>query len=212
MSQFGLQEWTGVLGISIFVLSMLVMPLYFIYSGAPPTWNVLSRILINLFVCVAVIIFFVCLRSVILQARPEQELLATLSMVFGIVFAVLTLVANSIEAGSVLGSTTAIDPTRIGSGAEGSLLIYGPIARLITATLLIVTGLALAASGLLPMWISWLGYVVAAFHLALIPTIFSKTDPAHFYSVNGWGIPVAGGLFLTWLLVTGIMLITNARH
>jgi hypothetical protein len=119
----------------------------------------------------------------------------------------VTFVADSIQAGSVLGKKELLDPTLVGSGAEGSLTIYGPIARLLEAVLLISAGFALLVTGILPTWIGGLAYLIGIFDLALVPTLFSKTEPAYFYSVNGWGIPVAGGLFISWILVVSIFFV-----
>ena len=47
---------------------------------------------------------------------------------------------------------------------------------------------------------------------ALIPTIFSGTDPTRFYSINGIGIPTAGGLFALWILVASAALLIRARQ
>ncbi len=40
---------------------------------------------------------------------------------------------------------------------------------------------------------------------------FNMTNPTEFYSTNGWNIPVAGGLFLFWVLLVSIFLI-QAKH
>ena len=83
------------------------------------------------------------------------------------------------------------------------MLIYGPRARLLTAAFLASVGSAIILTGALPGWTGWLAYAVGA----VVPTIFYKTDPAFFYSVNGWGIPVAGGLLLGWVLMVGVLLV-----
>jgi hypothetical protein len=119
----------------------------------------------------------------------------------------LTLVADALQAGGVLGKTERIDPTLVGSGAEGALIIDGSISRLLEAAFLASAGSVILITGILPAWTGWLAYAVGVFQLALVPTIFSKTNPAHFYSVNGWGIPVAGSLFLAWIVVVSTLLL-----
>lgn len=202
------QHLTGVVGIVVFALTIVVIPLYFVpYSGPPPAWNVLTRVLIDMFVLTGLIAFLVGFRHTILSAHPYYEWLGTLCLAAGLAFVLLTFAADSIQAGSVLGAQERVDPTRVGSGAEGALLIYGPMARLLTATLLASAGSAVLITGILPEWTGWLAYAIGAFHFALVPTIFYKTDPAHFYSINGWGIPVAGGLLMSWILVVSILLV-----
>lgn len=202
------QHLTGVVGIAIFALITIEIPLYFVpYSGPPPAWNVLTRVLIDMFLLTGFIAFLVGFRHTILSARPDYEWLGTLCLAVGLALVLLGFAADSIQAGSVLGAQERVDPTRVGSGAEGALLIYGPMARLLTATFLASVGSAILVTGILPGWAGWLAYAIGAFHLALVPTIFYKTDPAYFYSINGWGIPVAGGLLLSWILVVSILLV-----
>ncbi len=64
---------------------------------------------------------------------------------------------------------------------------------------------------ILPRWTAWLALAIAAFDVALIPTIYSGTNPSLFYSINGLGIPAAGGLFVLWVLLVSIMLLLRAR-
>ena len=72
-----------------------------------------------------------------------------------------------------------------------------------------MTGTALLATELTPTWLGWLAITIAVFHLGLAPTILSTTDPARFYSLNGWSIPIAGGLLLTWVLATSITILAT---
>jgi len=180
MDNFDVQQWTGVAGIVFVALSMIILPLYFIYSDAPPKWNVLARILINMFALLVLIAFLLGFRNSISPARPNYEWLGTMCMVVGLVHVGLTYVADSLQAGSVLGKTERLDPTLVGAGAEGSLIIYGPISRLLEAAFLISAGSAIWITGLLPEWIVWLAYALSVFQLAFVPTIFSRTVPAYF--------------------------------
>jgi hypothetical protein len=201
------QRWTGFLGVVVFVLGVVVLPLYFTYSGPPPIANVLTRILVNMLACVALIAFLVGFRELILEARADCTWLGTLAFTFGLVFVTLTFVADSIQVGAVLGTKGEMDPTMIGGGGEGSILIFGPMARLLTALFLITAAAAILATHVLPTWTARMAQAVAVFHLAMVPSLFSGTLPAHFYSINGWNIPVAGGLFLTWILGTSIVIL-----
>ena len=209
MSESGVQLLTGLAGVGILALTAVVIPLYFVpFNGPPPAWNVLTRVLIDMFVLIGFIVFLVGFRHSILSARLDYEWLGTLCLAVGLALVLLTFAAHSIQAGSVLGAQgRRVDPTRVGSGAEGALLIYGPMARLLTATLLASAGSAVLVTGILPGWTGWLAYAIGAFHFALVPSIFCGTDPAHFYSINGWGIPVAGSFHLSWILVVSILLI-----
>jgi hypothetical protein len=207
MSVISVQHWTGVFGIAFVALNAIVILLYFIYSGPPPVRNILTRVLVSIVALMGLIAFQVGFRYSILQVRYDLEWLGTLCLAFGLANTILTFVADSLQAGSVLGKTGSIDPTLVGFGAEKTMVIYGPVSRLLCAAFLVPAASAILITGILPAWIGWFALVVGVIQLAFVPTIFSTTDPAHFYSINGWGIPVAGGLYLLWILATSVFLI-----
>lgn len=207
MSDFSIQQWTGVFGIAFVALNVIVIPLYFIYSGPPPVRNVLTRVLVSMVALVGLIAFLVGFRYSIVQARSDMEWLGTLSLAFGMAQAILLFVADSLQAGSVLGKTGYFDPTLVGSGAEKTMVIYGPVSRLLSAAFLFSAGAAILSTGVLPAWISWFAFIVGCIQFAFVPTIFSTTDPARFYSINGWGIPIAGGFYMLWVLTSSVSLI-----
>ncbi|HET8671421.1 MAG TPA: hypothetical protein VFM05_12580, partial [Candidatus Saccharimonadales bacterium] len=98
-------------------------------------------------------------------------------------------------------------PTLVGSGAEGAIVLYGPVARMLTAAMLVVAGVLVLGTAVVASWLGWAAFAVAALHLALVPTIFSGYEPARFYSINGIGIPTAGGLMTCWMLLCSIALL-----
>jgi hypothetical protein len=73
----------------------------------------------------------------------------------------------------------------------------GTTARAILATGTVLRGLAWAALG------------VAVVNVAFVPSMFSGTDPAQFYSINGWHLPILGSMFMAWILTASVILI---RH
>lgn len=211
MNQLILRRVTGISGIFMYLTVMTVIPLFFVYDGAPPVSNILTRVLVNMFTCAALIVFLVGFREIIRLARPESGFLVSLAFTAGLTYVILLMVADSVQVGSALAHGSPVDPTLVGSGGEASLLIWGPLARLLTAIFLAASAGAILVSGILPRWTAWLAFAVAAFHLALVPTIFSGTNPSLFYSINGLGIPTAGGLFGLWILVVSIVLLARAR-
>lgn len=198
---------TGALGVATFALTMASIPLYFVYDGPPPVSNVLARSLVDLVACTALVAFLVGLRQLLRDARPAAEWLANLCLVSGTLYVAVTLVAVSIQVGAVLGTDGSLDPTTLGGHGEGSLLIFGPMARILTALCLTAAAAAILETGLLPRWTARMAQGVALFHMALVPTLFSGTLPVHFYSINGWNIPVAAGLFLAWVLLASLALL-----
>ena len=207
MTNSTLRRFTGIAGMTMFALTLAVVPLYFIYPGPPPAWNVLTRSVVGMFQLVAFLGFVVGLQSLIRRAGPEEDVSSTLLASLGAVLVAVTLVAVAHEAGRVLGKTDPFDPTLVGSGAEGSLVIYGPVGRILTAAFLAASGAAIRRARLLPAWSARTAFVLAALELAFVATIFSGTDPAHFFSVNGWHLPVLGSLFSLWILAVSIALL-----
>ncbi len=205
-SSGSLRRATSAFGASTFAFTAASIPLSFVHDGPPPVSNVLARSLLDLLACAALIGFLVGLRQLLCDARREAEWLANLCLVAGVAYATTAFVATSLQVGAVLGTAGSLDPTTIGGRGEGAILLFGPLARLLTAFCLGAAAAAIAATGLLPRWMAGAARAVAAFHLALVPTLFSGTRPAEFYSVNGWNIPVAGFLFLAWVLAASLRL------
>jgi hypothetical protein len=211
MNEVGVRRATGVFGVMVGVISVIELPLYFWYSGAPPASNVLTRILLDLFVLAFLIVFLGGFRHLILRADPEYEWIGTLAFGTGLVYVAITFAANSLEAGAVLGATDSpIDPT---STTEGLFLMYGSIGRLLTAVFLVASGFAIRCTEVLPRWTGGTAYALALIHLAFVPSIYFGADPAQFYSAVGWGTTaLVGSLFTYWVLAVGIVMIAKGRR
>ena len=202
-----LRIWTGMAGIATFTLVVATVPLYFVYSGPPPAWNVLARSLVGMFSMVALLGFIVGLQALARRARPDDEPLAMLVGALGIVLVAADFVAIALEAGTVLGRTDRFDPTLVGSGAGGALVIYGPVGRILTAAFLGASGAVILRAHLMPAWVGRAAFGVGAVQLAFVATYFSGTDPAQFFSLNGWHLPVVGGLLGFWILAASVTLL-----
>jgi hypothetical protein len=205
-------RWTGVFGIVLYLLVLFEIPFHFVFTptaaGTPPIMISLFRILIDLFICVGLIGFFSGLKTIITDVNRRLEWVATFVLSSGIAFAIVSFVADSIQAGSVwVAGSNPVNPTWVGHGGEGALLIYGPINRMLIATISIAIGSVILKTRLLPSWLAWAGFVVAVYNLAFIPTLFYMTVPLDFYSTNGWNIPIAAGLFFFWMFIISIYLI-----
>jgi hypothetical protein len=207
MTDSSLRKWTGSAGILTFVLLIAIVPLYFVYSGPPPRDNVLARSLIGMLSLVPFLAFIVGLQTLIRRARPDDEALPALLLSLGIVWIAVTFVATAHESGTVLGRTDPFDPTLVGSGAEGALVIYGPVGRILTAAFLVVAGTAIARTRVMPAWVGRAAFALGALQLAFVATFFSGTAPEQFFSVNGWYLPVLGSLLSVWILSASVALI-----
>ncbi|MET8677969.1 hypothetical protein ABZW18_10340 [Streptomyces sp. NPDC004647] len=199
----------GACGIAAGALAAVGVPLYFLYSGAPPAWNVLARILLNILTCALLLTFLAGLRHLIRDAGAGFEWLASLVFGSGLAYVTVTLVAASLEAGVVLeypGGT--LDPTVDGPLAHANMLMHGSVARLLTAVLLTAAGYAILRSGVLPCWSGRSAYVVAAVNVAFVPSLFFGTDAAQFYSAVGWGnTAMTAALIVYWALAVGIAVV-----
>ncbi|MFN8574325.1 MAG: hypothetical protein U0132_19900 [Gemmatimonadaceae bacterium] len=211
MKDRALQRVTGFAGIAMYLTVMAVIPLFFAYDGAPPDSNVLTRVLVSMFTSATLLVFLVGFREILRRARPDHEFLAALTFHAGFAYVLLILVADSVQVGTVLAHTEPVDPTLVGSGGETSLLIWGPLSRLLTALFLSSAAASILVTRVLARWLAGLAFAISALDVVLIPTIYSGVDPTRFFSINGLGIPTAGGLFALWVLLVGVALLLRAR-
>lgn len=193
-------------GIAAGILGMVAIPLYFVHSGPPPAANVLTRILLNLLACAALLLFLSGLRHLIRASGPANEWLANLVHGTGLIYLTVTFVAASLEAGTVLGNPDgSLDPTVDGPLAEGAMLLHGSVARLVTAILMFAAGYAIRRTGVLPRWTSTAAYAVGGINLLFLPSLYFGTDAADFYSAVGWGnSALTASLIVYWGVAVGI--------
>jgi hypothetical protein len=208
MNAISLRRHTGICGLVAAIISLMQLPLYFMYSGAPPQWNVLTRILVSIIGGSILIVFLCGFRLVIREASRDLEWAATVALVSGLMWLSFSFVAQSMEAGTVIVSKVPIDPTVDGALAPGQFLLWGSIGRAMTTLFLSASGMAILRGRLMPVWFGQLAWVLAVVNLAFLPAMFFGPDPAQFYSAVGWGttatIPV---LVICWILVASIILV-----
>ena len=191
------------------MLGTSLVPLYFMYAGAPPAWNVLTRSFVNLVTAVAIFIFIVGLAHLIRRAGERFEWLAGVVSSAGLMYVTVTLIAISLEAGVVLDQPDGtVDPTVDGPIAHANMLLHGSVPRLLTAVMLAAAGYAILRSGALSRWAGRSAYLLAAINLAFVPSLFFGDDAEQFYSAVGWGTAAsAATLLLYWALAVGIALL-----
>jgi hypothetical protein len=206
MPETDVRRLTGFAGILAAVLGVVLVPLYFTYSGPPPAQNVLTRNMINLIAAMAILLFLLGLAHLVRRAGARYDFLASVISGAGLLYVAVTLVAISLETGVVLETTDGtVDPTVDGPIAHANMLLHGSIPRLLTAVTLFAAGAAIMRAGILPRWIGRAAYLVALINLAFVPAMFFGDDAAHFYSAVGWGTAAtAATLLLYWALAAGI--------
>jgi len=208
MNTLSLRRRTGIFGLVASLISLTQLPLYFMYSGAPPQWNVLTRILLSIIGASILIVFLAGFRLVIRAGSPNLEWAATIVLVSGLMWLTFSLVAQSMEAGTVIVSKVPIDPTIAGVLAPGQFLLFGSIGRAMTTLFLSASGLAVLRGRLMPAWLGRLAWIIALINLAFVPAMFFGPDAAQFYSAVGWGTTAtAPSLVVCWILIGSIILI-----
>ncbi|MGW4434522.1 hypothetical protein ACWELO_01825 [Streptomyces sp. NPDC004596] len=211
MNETAARRLTGVAGIATAAALIVEVPLYFVYSGPPPDWNVLARLLIGILALAFLIVFVTAYRELVKRADPACEWAGTMAFAAGLVYATITLVSSGLEAGAVIAADHPIDPTVT---VSGTYILYGSIGRVVLALFLTAVGLGISRTRLLPRWTGRSAFVLAGVNLAFVPSLFFGNDPAHFYAANGWGTTALMGAVLSyWLLALGISVHRSAaRH
>jgi hypothetical protein len=197
---------TGLSGLVGGLLSVLMVALYFVYSGPPPVSNVLGRNLITVVTFTGFMIFAVGLQRMLRAAgRGDAGMAGTIATTALLSYVAITFVATSLEVGTSLqypdGSK---DPTFFGPLANGMALLHGPVARILVATFLIALTAAVAGPRLLPKPVQVGNIILAIVNIALIPSLFFGMNPANFYAANGWGTTASiGAINVIWFAVLG---------
>ncbi|HEY2794929.1 MAG TPA: hypothetical protein VGJ28_21395 [Micromonosporaceae bacterium] len=199
----------GFAGLIVGLLGVVSVPLYFVYSGPPPAWNVLTRNLITILIVPCVLVFFAALRHLLRGTGWYADLMFGCAQVY----AALVLVATSLEAGPAIADPgNRIDPTTTGPLAVGDILLHGSATRAITALMLGTAAYAMRRGGVLPRWVATTAFVVAAANVACIPSLFFGADAASFYTALGWGnSALTASLLCYWAGATGLAMLRVRR-
>ena len=208
MTQSGLRRNTGIFGLVATLISLTQLPLYFIYPGAPPQWDILTRVMVSILGSAILIVFLAGFRLVLRRDGLEMEWASTTAFVSGLMWLIFSSVAQSMEAGTAIVSKIPIDPTVDGVLAPGQFLLVGSIGRLMTTLFLSASGYAILRGRILPAWLGRLAWIIAVVNFAFVPAMFFGPDAAQFYSAVGWGTTAtAPCLVVCWILIASILLI-----
>ncbi len=195
--------WAALLG---GILSLVMVGLYFVYSGPPPESNVLSRNLITLATFTSFLVFAVGLgRMLRTFGDGDAGLAGEVALTALRAYVVVTLVATSLEVGTVLQYPDgSLDPTVDGPLAAGMVMLHGPIARVLVAVFFLGFAATPAVRRHFSTRVVKGSVVMAVLNLALVPSIFFGMDAADFYAANGWGATASiGAVNVIWLAVLG---------
>ena len=213
MSEATTRRYTGLFGIVASLFIIVQVPLYFLYSGAPPDWNVLTRSLIGIIGCTLFIVYFIGMHQLIHQVDSGYDWIGTVVQMSGLIWVVAVFVPQAMEAGAAISVDHDIDTTTEGPFAPAQYLLQGAISRLLMALFLIALGITISRLKLLPVWVGRSAYVLAAINLAFVPALYFGDNAADFYSAQGWGTTATmGALWSFWTLAVSISTLRSARR
>jgi hypothetical protein len=206
------RRYAGVFGIVASLFIIVQVPLYFLYSGAAPDWNILTRSLVGITGCTIYLVFFLGLRQLIAKTAESASWLAGTVHTAGLLWVAMVFVPQSMEAGAAISIHHNIDTTTEGPYAAAQYLMQGAVSRLLMALFLIALGVAVYRFAVLPKWVGTSAFVLAVINLAFVPAVFFGDDAAHFYSAQGWGTTASmGALWSIWTLLVSISTLRSAR-
>ncbi|MCU1641094.1 MAG: hypothetical protein JWN03_1369 [Nocardia sp.] len=202
-----LRRATGLAALTGAVLMLIELPLYFVYDGPPPDWNVLTRSLFGLGGMTALIVFMTGFGYLVKRAEPAVDWLGALATNAGLLWLAVAFVSTGLEVGAVIQAPDPIDPTIT---VSGTYILYGTISRFLEALFFCAFGFAVRHSRVLPRWTARSAFALSLLNLAFVPSMFFGNTPANFYAANGWGTTATmGGFTMLWLLAVGS---ATARH
>jgi hypothetical protein len=171
---------------------------------------VFTRILFDLGIYAALMLFGAAFRRLITDARAECEWVGTLVFGAGAIWIGVTLVADGLEGGAALDAISGnADASAVRALIEGTLLIYnGSIAFMLTGLFLGAAGYATLASNVLPRWTGWFAYAACALCVLCIPAMYGGPVAYSGYNSGGF-LPAIVANFppLLWFLIVGIALL-----
>ena len=230
MDDLKIYRWSGACGLAAIAVFVIEFPFYMVRTGfsgvTDPAGladytvrngtNIMTCVFLDLVIVTLMVVFAAGLRHLIRQADPQQEWLGTVFFGVGLVYVTITLVADSLQAATVVDALTVpADPTIIRTMTESMFLMYGSVALFLMAVMMAVASYATTAGRALPTWSGWLGYACAVACLAFVPSMFvGRPDIKRFYNPAGWGPEaIASGFPLAaWMIAVGVLMIRKGRR
>jgi hypothetical protein len=221
-------RWAGICCLAAQAFFFIEFPFYLVRGAFPGVTdpakladytarngtNIMTCVFFDFIILTLIVIFLAGFRHLIRQADAQHEWLGTLVFGIGLVYVTLTLVADLLQAATVVDARTLpADGIVIRAMTESMYLMYGSGALFLMAVFMAGGGYAGVASRALPGWSSWVAYFCALGCLAFVPSMFvGSPDFTRFYNAVGWGVIIAECLPLTvWMIVVGILMIRKGR-
>ncbi|WP_067479918.1 hypothetical protein [Nocardia amamiensis] len=198
---------SGSAGVLATVLILVELPLYFLYDGPPPDWNIVTRSMAGLAGNTILVIFLAGLPVLAWHAGPVRAWVGGVAAVAGVMWLTVSAVATALEVGAAIAAPEDLDPT---IAVTGTYVLYGALSKLLMALFLGAFAFAFAEAGIVPRWITTGAAALAVVQLCFVPSMFFGNNPADFYAANGWGTTATtGGLTILWILLTALTILRS---
>ncbi len=229
MEDLRVYRWTGASAVAAIAVFFIEFPLYFVRGAFPGVTdpvklaeftarnatNVMTCVFLDFIILGLIMIFLAGFRYLIARSDPPQEWLGTLVFGVGLVYVTLTLVADSLQASTVIDALTIpANGVVIRAMFESMLLMYGAAALFLMGMMMAIAGYTAVASRALPPWSSWVAYVCALTCFAFVPTMFvHHVDLLGFYNPAGLGPEAFAACFplAVWTITFGILMIQRGK-
>ena len=145
-------RWAALSGLAVALLLLIEYPSRVALGSAPSLADSagyadfvarhsdakLTIILVDMFMMASILVFLAGFHNLIRRAREELEWLGTLIFGAGLALVTITLVADSVEGGTVLDTLVGTpDPTVVKALTEGYLLLFGSMGCILIALLIV---------------------------------------------------------------------------
>jgi len=222
MTGWSVVHWTGMLGLASIVVQV-VGDIVFSAAGLPPAFDDAKKVLtymksghalfvtslILFFIGLALFLGFVAgLRSIAAAAAADREWLATTTFAAGIAIAVMTFVGLGLTlASTAIATSHHADAALVRMLYEISSVLAGAPSLVPLAFYLGAAGSLVAMTKILPRWLALVGWIGSVLVLIATFSAYGGSDPAVFWSVNGFVTFIALLPLYVWVLGASVVFV-----
>jgi hypothetical protein len=222
MSGWSVVRWTGALGLAAVVVQ-LVGFIFGLSGGSPPDFNDPNKLLAyakssHFSTTTALFLFLIGLslfigflagfRAIAVSTAPQHEWLATTALAAGLATTVVAIAGLGFGiAGLALAVSSHADAAQVRLMAELSGLLGGAPSLVPLAFFLGAAGSVGAMTKILPRWLALVGWIGSVLVLIAAFSAYGASEPAAFWSANGYVTVVAILPLYVWTLGASVALV-----
>ena len=222
MSGWSVVRWTGVLGLAA-IVAQLVAVIVFSAGGLPPSFGDAIKVLAylkngHILFTTSLILFFIGFalflgfiagfRSVAVAAAADHEWLATTTFAAGVAITVIAFVSlGLILASTAVAASSHADAVMVRVLYETSGALGGAPSLVPLAFYLGAGGSLVATTKILPRWLALVGWIGSALVLIASFSAYGGSDPATFWSANGFVTFLALLPLYVWTLGASVVFV-----